>query len=77
MKNIVVCFIDPPKDVNIKPAGSFETVKLKKDFGKYVLNTSADSYDALSCNSAIITWVSPKLEIYLSCQAEGGENFPV
>ena len=71
LKIFVLYLIDPPMEVKIRTQNSSDVVNLRKDFGEHVLESSADSYTALSCSSVSITWVSPTKGYILSCTPKG------
>ena len=54
-----------------------EKVDLKKGFGQYIFEASAESYSDISCNSVMITWISSTKGKIQSCQAEGKRNVKI
>ena len=60
--------------MNISVPSGVEIISLKKGFGEYVLNISADSYTDITCSSVKITWMSPTEGDVKVCQAEGKEK---
>ena len=69
-------FIDPPTEVRMTTPSEIENkVKIKRGFGEYLLEASAESYTAFSCSSVMITWVSSRNGIIMFCQAKGKDNF--
>ena len=66
---------DPPAEMKLNtPSGVNENFFLKKGFGEYVLNASAQPYAAIDCSSVKITWVSPSKGNLRSCRAEGKKS---
>ena len=65
---------DPPKEVQISAPIGGEIINLHKGFGEHVLNISAESDTAISCNSVKITWMSRTKGNILSCEAEGKKS---
>ena len=63
--------IDLPVEVILNTTDSLHSINLTEGFGEYVLKASAESYTAITCNSAKIIWMSSKKEELLSCQAKG------
>ena len=66
---------DPPAEVKLTtPGGVKENFVLKKGFGEYIFDASAEPYAAITCSSVNITWVSPTKGNLRSCLSGGKEN---
>ena len=74
--NKIACIylVDPPAKVNIIPPVGEESFNLTKGFNHHVLEASAESYRAITCNSVRIIWVASTKGNISSCQAKGIEN---
>ena len=57
--------------------GSEERIILNKGFKEHVLEALAESYTNITCNSVMVTWVSPAKGNLTSCQAEGNKSLIV